>query len=389
MQPETSGQEAQLYWLALHLVPGLGARNALKLIRTFGDPQRVFHGSLSELRSLGLRAAVAEAIHSGISFEDASSEAGRIAQAGVDVVTFQDPRYPERLKEIFDPPILLYTRGRTELLRASSVAMVGSRRPTPYGQAVSEKLSRDLAELGLTIVSGMARGIDSFAHRGALQSSGDTIAVLGCGVDVAYPRENQKMADEIARRGLIVSEFAMGSTAFPQNFPVRNRVISGISLGVMVVEGAQYSGSLITARLALDQGREVFAVPGSIVSKLSWGPNLLIKQGAKLVQEAADVMEEMPLEVRQSLARAAAANGAGTEAETATPRQASVWQEAVSPLARELLTLLRVDISMHIDEIIRTKEQLSPSEILSALGELELFGVVKQLPGKYFVRVWV
>jgi DNA processing protein len=389
MPTESSGQEAQLYWLALHLVPGLGARNALKLIRTFGDPQGIFHASLSELRGVGLRAAVAEAIHAGISFEDASGEAGRVAQAGVDVVTFQDPRYPERLKEIFDPPILLYARGRIELLRTSSVALVGSRRPTPYGQAVSEKLARDLADLGLTVVSGMARGIDSFAHRGALQSSGDTIAVLGCGVDVVYPRENQKMADEVGRRGLIVSEFPMGSTAFPQNFPVRNRIISGISLGVMIVEGAQYSGSLITARLALDQGREVFAVPGSIVSKLSWGPNLLIKQGAKLVQDAADVLEEMPLEVRQRLARAVSANGTETETETSTPRQASFWQEAASPLARELLTLLRVDSSMHIDEIIRTREQLSPSEILSALGELELFGVVKQLPGKYFVRVWI
>jgi DNA processing protein len=343
---------------------------------------------LSELRSLGLRTAVAEAIHTGISFEDANGEAGRVAQAGVEVVAFQDPRYPERLKEIFDPPILLYARGRTELLRSSSVALVGSRRPTPYGQAVSEKLGRDLAGLGLTVVSGMARGIDSFAHRGALQGSGDTIAVLGCGVDVIYPRENQKLADEIAKRGLIVSEFAMGSTAFPQNFPVRNRIISGLSLGVMIVEGAQYSGSLITARLALDQGREVFAVPGSIVSKLSWGPNLLIKQGAKLVQEAADVLDEMPLEVRQRVAQAVAANVTETDAEGSTPRQSSFWQETASPLARELLKLLRVDISMHIDEIIRTREQISPSEILSALGELELFGVVKQLPGKYFVRVW-
>ncbi len=388
MPTEPSGQEAQLYWLALHLVPGLGARNALKLIRTFGDPQGVFHASLSELRGSGLRAAVAEAIHAGTSFEDANGEAGRVAQAGVDVITFQDSRYPERLKEIFDPPILLYARGRAELLRESSVALVGSRRPTPYGQAVAEKLGRELAALGLTVVSGMARGIDSFAHRGALQSTGDTIAVLGCGVDVVYPRENRKMADEIAKRGLLVSEFAMGSTAFPQNFPVRNRIISGLSLGVMVVEGAQYSGSLITARLALDQGREVFAVPGSIVSKLSWGPNLLIKQGAKLVQEAADVLEEMPLEVRQRLAGAVSANGTQASHETSKPRQTSFWQEAASPLARELLTLLRVDSSMHIDEIIRTREQLSPSEILSALGELELFGVVKQLPGKYFVRVW-
>jgi DNA processing protein len=388
MTHNSSGQETQLYWLALHLVPGLGARNALKLIRAFGDPQRIFHASLSELRSVGLRSAVAEAIHAGRSFEDANIEAGKIKQAGVETITFQDPGYPERLKEIFDPPIVLYARGRKELLTANAVALVGSRRPTPYGKAVAEKMGRELSRLGITVVSGMARGVDAHAHQGALEGQGGTVAVLGCGVDVVYPKENRKLADQIAGKGLIISEFPMGSTAFPQNFPIRNRIISGASLGVMVVEGAQYSGSLITARLALDQGREVFAVPGSIVSKLSWGPNLLIKQGAKLVQEVGDVVEEMPLPVRRLLAENAQ-NGAGADGgETFGPGQASLGQEQVSPLARKLMTSLRVDTSMHIDDIIRSYEQQSPSEILSALGELELFGVIKQLPGKYFVRVW-
>ena len=213
-------------------------------------------------------------------------------------------RYPRPLKEIFDPPILLYARGRVELLSGHNLAVVGSRRPSPYGMSVAQKLGRELVQTGLVVVSGMARGVDSLAHRGALDAGGNTIAVLGCGVDVVYPRENEKLAQRIVERGLIVSEFRLGSTAFPQNFPIRNRIISGVSLGVIVVEGAQYSGSLITARLALDQGREVFAVPGNIVSKQSWGPNLLIKQGAKLVQEPTDVLEDLPLEVRRELAQA-------------------------------------------------------------------------------------
>ena len=224
-----------------------------------------------------------------------------MADAGAEVVTIGDPRYPQPLREIFDPPILLFARGRVELLQSLMLGVVGTRRPTPYGLAVAERLSGDLAHAGLTIVSGMARGIDTAAHKGALAAGGDTVAVLGCGVDVVYPSENRKLAAEIAAKGLIVSEFPMGATAFPQNFPIRNRIISGMSLGVLVVEGAQYSGSAITAKLAMDQGREVFAVPGNITSKLSWGPNLLIKQGARLVQDWNDVVAELPPESRRHL----------------------------------------------------------------------------------------
>ena len=387
MVTAATGRQAQLYWLALHLVPGLGARNALKLIRTFGSPERVFHASLTELRDCGLREAIAESIHSGTGFEDADAEQNKVEQAGAEIISIHDARYPERLKEIFDPPILLYARGAVECLSGENLAVVGSRRPTPYGMAVARKLSRELTQVGMTVVSGMARGIDSYAHQGALEAGGPTIAVLGCGVDVVYPRENKKLADQIVAKGVIVSEFPMGSTAFPQNFPIRNRVISGLSLGVMVVEGAQYSGSLITARLALDQGREVFAVPGSIVSKPSWGPNLLIKQGASLVQDATDVIEALPLDVKQKLAHAQ--ETAATQAATSSGGQASLWESAVTPLAKKLLPLLQIDQSMHIDEIIRLCEQNSPSEILSALSELELCGLAKQLPGKRFVRVWI
>ena len=351
MVTAATGREAQLFWLALHLVPGLGARNALKLIRKFGSPERVFHASLTELRECGLREAIAESIHSGTSFEDADAERNKVEQCGAEIISIHDARYPERLKEIFDPPILLYARGRPECLSGENLAIVGSRRPTPYGMAVGRKLSRELTQVGMTVVSGMARGIDSYAHQGALEADGPTIAVLGSGVDVVYPRENRKLADQIVAKGVIVSEFPMSSTAFPQNFPIRNRVISGLSLGVMVVEGAQYSGSLITARLALDQGREVFAVPGSIVSKPSWGPNLLIKQGAVLVQDASDVIEALPLDVKQKLARAQ--ETADEQAATSSGGQASLWESAATPLAKKLLPLLQIDQSMHIDEIIR------------------------------------
>ena len=388
MATASSSQQTELYWLALHLIPGLGARNALKLVRSFGNPQAVFHASLTELKACGLRAAVAEAIHSGITFEDAGAELEKTRQAEIEIVSYQDGRYPRPLKEIFDPPILLYARGRVELLSGHNLAVVGSRRPSPYGMAVAQKLGRELVQTGLVVVSGMARGVDSLAHRGALDAGGNTIAVLGCGVDVVYPRENEKLAQRIVERGLIVSEFRLGSTAFPQNFPIRNRIISGISLGVIVVEGAQYSGSLITARLALDQGREVFAVPGNIVSKQSWGPNLLIKQGAKLVQEPTDVLEDLPLEVRRELAQAAKPDAAEAGDETSFPAQASIWQDSLSRLAKQLFSLLRVDSSMHIDEVIRNCEDHSASEILSALSELELFGLARQLPGKHFLRVW-
>lgn len=390
MTPATAGRQAQLYWLALHLVPGLGTRNALKLIRQYGDPERIFHASLSELRACGeLPLAVAESIHSGITFEDASAEADKAGAVGAQIITFSDPRYPQRLKEIFDPPILLYARGRVELLNSHHVAVVGTRRPTPYGRAVAQKLSRELARTGLTIVSGLARGIDTCAHQGALEADGSTVAVLGNGVDVAYPRENSKLMDQIAERGLVLSEFSLSSTAFPQNFPIRNRIISGLGYAVLVIEGAQYSGSLITARLALEQGREVMAVPGNITSKPSWGPNLLIKDGAKLIQEASDVVEELPLRVRQELARGAQQAGPpATNVETFPTQQASLWQEPSSPLGKKLLALLQVDISQHIDEIIRHCEPAAPAQVLSVLSELELFGLVKQLPGKHFVRVW-
>lgn len=386
MASDAAGREAQLYWLALHLTPGLGARNAYRLVQIFGHPERVFHSSRSELETAVPRLArsVTESMASGVVFEAALEEMRKVEAVGASVLPIQDPRYPQRLKEIFDPPILLYAIGQTELLQEPSIAVVGTRRPTPYGKAAAEKLTKDMVALGVTHVSGMARGVDACSHRGALAGRGGTIAVLGTGVDRPYPRENTKLYEQICSDGLVISQFPMGATAFPQNFPIRNRIISGMTLATLVVEGAQYSGSLITARLALDQGREVMAVPGPITSRPSWGPNLLIKDGAKLVQQAADIVEELSLEVRRNLKPRIAVAAAAAGAESG----GSAMVEAISPTGKRVYRLLRVDAAVHIDEIIRQCEDEPSSAVLAALSELELFGAVRQLPGKNFVRTW-
>ena len=381
-------REEELHWLALTLIPGLGTRMAGKLLDRFRTPQAVFRASRSELEAAGVSGAVAQSISSGCSFEDALDQQNKMAERGAVVIARSDPRYPALLREIFDPPILLFARGRLELLQPFHFAVVGTRRPTPYGLAAAERLSADLARAGLTIVSGMARGIDTTAHKGALSAGGDTVAVLGCGVDVIYPSENRKLAADLAAKGLIISEFAMGSTAFPQNFPIRNRIISGMTPGVLVVEGAQYSGSAITAKLALDQGREVFAVPGNITSKASWGPNLLIKQGAKLVQDWNDVIVELPAEVRRQLIERGRTRLLGNTGASQDGGQTSVIEGALPEVGRKLLAVLQVDTAIHLDDLLQIVEDSSASELIAALFELEMLGLVKQLPGKNFVKVW-
>jgi DNA processing protein len=383
-------REEELYWLALKLIPGLGTRTSGKLLDRFRTPQAIFRATRTELEGAGLSGTVAQSIASGCSFEDAAAQQQKMLDAGAELVTIGDPRYPQPLREIFDPPVLLFVRGRVELLQTLMLGVVGTRHPTPYGLAVAERLSGDLAHAGLTIVSGMARGVDTAAHRGTLAAGGDTVAVLGCGVDVVYPAENKKLAAEIAARGLIISEFPMGTTAFPQNFPIRNRIISGMSLGVLVAEGAQYSGSAITAKLAMDQGREVFAVPGNITSKLSWGPNLLIKQGARLVQDWNDVIVELPPESRRHLIDRSRKRLLGDTA-SSDGEQASLLSEPAPELsvtARQALVALQVDNAIHLDHLLEKVEDISPSELIAALFELEMLGLVKQLPGKNFVKVW-
>ena len=379
-------KEEELHWLALRLVPGLGTSKAGKLIEQLRTPQAIFQASRSDLESSGLSGSVAQTIASGCTFEDAVDQQQKMLESGTALVPIADPRYPARLKEIFDPPIALFARGRLDLLQSVMLGVVGTRRPTAYGIAAAERLSPDLAQAGLAIVSGMARGIDTAAHRSTLAVGGDTIAVFGCGVDLVYPAENRKLASEIAEKGLLLSEFPMGSPAYPQNFPIRNRVISGMSVGILVVEGAQYSGSAITARMAMEQQREVFSVPGNITSKMSWGPNLLIKQGAKLVQEWNDVLVELPADVRRILIAKAQARYGQMPLETKDENTGAAPE--ISPASRALLKALKADLPTHVDELLATFDTLTASELIAGLFELEMLGLVRQLPGKNFVKVW-
>jgi len=385
MVAETLTAEEELHWLAIGLVPGLGTRKAAQLIEKYRSPVEVFQTSSSDLEGLGLPGSLARSIAGGCSFEDAADQQQRARDSGAVVIPISDPRYPARLREIYDPPVVLFARGRVELLQWPMLGVVGTRRPTAYGTAAAERLATDLAMAGLTITSGMARGIDTAAHKGALSAGGGTVAVFGCGVDLVYPAENRKLAAEIADKGLLLSEFPMGAPAYPQNFPIRNRIISGLSVGVLVVEGAQYSGSAITARLALDQQREVFAVPGSIMSKMSWGPNLLIKQGAKLVQDWNDVVEELPEAVRRELARR------GRERLLPGVEEASEG-EAASPeltkICKDVLGKIPADRPVHADQLLESLQGYTSSEIVAALFGLEMQGLIRQLAGRNFVKVW-
>ena len=388
-------EDDQIHWLALRMATGLGTRKAAQLIGIFRTPQAIFQASRSELEAAGLAPAVAQSIASGCAFEDAVTQREKMAEAGAQLIPITGPLYPPRLKEIFDPPPLLYACGRVELLGSLMLGVVGTRRPTHYGTAAAARLSPDLASAGLTIVSGMARGIDSAAHRAALDCGGSTIAVFGCGVDELYPAENRKLSNEIAEKGLIVSEFPMGTPPYPQNFPVRNRIVSGMSVGVLVVEGGEYSGSAITAKLAAEQNREVFAVPGNITSKMSWGPNLLIKQGAKLVQEWNDVVGELAAEDRRRLSARfrnqlnlnenedLVTSGAVRTSETSEP-----GAQPMRAVTQAVLGKLSPDSPVSLDQLIETIQACSPSEIIAALFDLEMGGLVRQLPGKNFLRVW-
>lgn len=384
--PSRLTPEDELHWLALRLVPGLGTRRLVQLMERFQTPQEIFRSSVSDLEAAGVPPGPARSLASGCTFDDAVEQQSRLRAKGAQLITFHDPRYPEVLKEILDPPLTLFVRGNTDLLQYPSIAIVGTRKPTPYGLAVAEKLGGDLAAAGLCVISGMARGIDTAAQRAALAVGGRTTAVFGCGVDVIYPSENRRLHEEISTKGLAISEFPMGAPAYPQNFPIRNRIVSGMSCGVLVVEGAQYSGSAITARLAMDQGREVFAVPGNITSQASWGPNLLIRQGAKLISTAQDVINELDPAIRRRIQNGDPASNRSDASDN--PRQATLPLGPNSALGDLLLSKITVDRPTHIDALLGSLENYSSSEIVAVLFELELLGLVRQLPGKQFVKAW-
>jgi DNA processing protein len=381
-EPSIRMDEDRLAWLAMALSPGLGPKRILDAMRELEAASQIFTLSLTALEGMRLPASAAQYIFDGKARQAAEEEWVRTADAGARILTFGCGEYPERLKEIYDPPPVLWVRGPAKLLSRPSIAVVGTRHPTPYGSGIAEMISRDLAVRKLLIVSGMARGIDSCAHRGALAARMPTVAVWGTGIDVVYPKENRKLAEEILELGgAIVSEVPTGTFPAPQNFPRRNRILSGLSIGVLVIEAGENSGTRVTARCAAEQNRDLFAVPGNVTNKGSWTPNTLIKQGAKLTATWEDVWEDLPSAVRLQL-------------EVEVPDESKPGMNAsliLDPVLRPqesmVLEVLRADESLQIDQILESLEtQLTSAEVFTALFELELTGRVRSLPGKNYVR---
>ncbi|MGA3126125.1 MAG: DNA-processing protein DprA [Candidatus Korobacteraceae bacterium] len=385
-QSRVSARDREM--LALSLTPQLGPTRVRRLFERIPRTEDIFRAPLTELEAIGLPAASAQSIALGESLRLADDELKKLAQApGATLVAMGSELYPAHLGEIYDPPLVLYVRGDAQVLLEVGIAVIGTRHPTPYGLGMAERLSQDLANCGLVIISGMARGIDSIAHKGAVQARGRTIAVFGTGVDVIYPRENRKLSEQILELGgALVSEFPLGTGPNPHNFPLRNRIISGLSRGVLVVEAGEYSGTRITSRCALEQCREVFAVPGNVTNKQAWTPNTLIKQGAKLVATWEDVFEELPTEIRLRLQ--------ARQSELPAPQEASLFDPppeaaALAGEQQKVFSAIKADESIHIDDLIEKFEsELSSSEIFSALFELEMNNKIRQLPGKNYVRVF-
>lgn len=374
--------EDRLGWLALRSAPGLGPKRILDIVKQLNSAGEIFRISLTELEGLRLPVGAAQFIFDGKGRELAEQEWAQVSEQGATVITYSCPEYPQRLREIYDPPPVLWVRGDVTLLNRPSIAIVGTRHPSPYGSGIAEMLGRDLAARRLLVVSGMARGIDTCAHKGALAARMPTVAVWGTGIDVVYPKENKKLAEEIlATGGAILSEQPIGTFPAPQNFPLRNRILSGLSLGVLVVEAAENSGTRVTARCAEEQNRDLYAVPGNVTNKNSWIPNTLIKQGAKLVATWEDVWEDLPTKVRREL------EGEAT-VESKPEQQASLLSDPVlRPQEALVLRVLRPDESLQIDEVLELLEtQLTSSEVFTALFELEMTGRIRQLPGKNYVR---
>src|SRR5712671_1422312 len=372
-------------WIALNMTPGVGPRAAAKLLERFGSAEAVYRATRAELEKVRLLPEAVDSIIARDQHDKAESEIETVRKLGGDILILDDGVYPPLLREIYDPPIALYVKGAwAECLERPCVAIVGSRRCSTYGQNAALMLSRELAQRGITIVSGMARGIDAAAHRGALEAGGRTVAVMGTGLDQVYPRDHKKLADEILNHsGALVTQFPLGTPPVSENFPYRNRVISGLSLGVVVIEAAENSGSLITARLAMEQNREVFAVPGNITSRNSFGTNYLIKgAGAKLVQQWQDVAGELPAEIAAQLlpppSRKSRKKGELLDQLKLSPPDLSEPELAV-------FNLLSTDTPQQIDTLAEGTK-LSITQLTSTLLSLEMRELVRALPGMCFVR---
>ena len=359
-----------LHWLALKRVFGVGAILAKRLIDAFKTPEAVFSATEESLWVVeGITARVAKNILTFNEFDEIKKEINKIEKGGITLLTLADPLYPFRLAMIDDPPLLLYAKGVGIGSDTCNVAIVGTRNITSYGRSVTEQISSGLARAGITVVSGLARGIDAVAHQSALTAGGRTIAVLGCGIDQIYPPEHRKLYDQIMEQGVIFSEFAMGETPTPHNFPQRNRTISGLSLGCVVIEAAQKSGALITARYALEQGREVFAVPGSIFSETSRGTHHLIQSGAKLIENTQGIIEELFPQMEKA----------------SSPPVAQFAMPDLACEEKQLYQLLSME-PKHIDQIIE-ESSLAPADVSYRLLELELKGIVRQLVGQNYTRI--
>jgi DNA processing protein len=372
-------------WIALNMTPGVGPRAATKLLERFGSPEGVFNARRSELESLRIRPETIEHLMKREFEEKAAGELENVKALGGDILILDDGSYPALLREIADPPITLYVRGNWQAcFEQSSIAVIGSRMCSTYGRNAAEMLGRDLAAQGICVVSGLARGIDTAAHRGALDGGGRTIAVLGTGLDSAYPKENKKLVDEIvASGGAVVTQFPLGTPPLKDNFPYRNRIISGLSYGVLVVEASERSGSLITARLATEQGREVMAVPGNITSRTSIGTNYLIKAGAKLVQQWQDVVAELPSDIAAAILPPKIErhdSGNGSDA-----RQPELVPADLSKDERSIWDLLTADEAVHIDALLEASG-LSFGDLNSALVGLDIRDLIRVLPGKHYAR---
>jgi DNA processing protein len=372
-------------WLELNMTPGVGPRAAAKMLERFGSAEAVYNATRTELEQLRLAPEAIDSIIARNLRSTAEAEMAAVRKLGGDILLLDDGVYPSSLREIYDPPIVLYVKGAwSECLDQPCVGVVGSRKCSTYGQNSAMMLARDLAQRGITVVSGFARGIDAAAHRGALEAGGRTVAVLGTGIDEVYPRDHKKLADEIlANRGALVSQFPLGTPPVSENFPYRNRIISGLSLGIVVVEAAENSGSLITARLAMEQNREVFAVPGNITSRNSFGTNYLIKgAGAKLVQQWQDIATELPPQLAAKLLPPP------FDAKRVQPAFAGklvLVPEGLSQTETSVFRLLSHDSPTHVDSLV-DETKLPVSELTAALLALEMRELVRALPGRCFVR---
>jgi DNA processing protein len=381
-------QESLKYWIALRAVEEIGCVGFRTLLRAFSTPREVFSATAQTLRVIpGIGPKTADYIRSFSDWGMAEREIERARELEVTIITCEDATYPGNLLNIYDYPPLLYVKGSLNPEEVC-VAVVGSRLASVYGRYTTEKISRELALRGITIVSGLARGIDAAAHRGALAGKGRTIAVLGCGLDIIYPPENEGLAAAVSAHGALVTEFPFGTPPNAPNFPSRNRIISGISLGVVVVEAGEKSGSLITARIAAEQGRSVFAVPGEIGAAGSRGTHRLIKQGAMLIENVEDILEEilpqaaMPPSASNRLSPAPQTDGA----KPAPAGEVLLPEKSIAGLGdteQKLLTLIPAR-PVDIDTLI-TSSGLTAREVLNALLMLELRGLIRQMPGKQFL----